>query len=142
MNDRSFRRSCRDRWVFGVCGGLASFLGLPGWMLRLALILLVLGTRLGPLLAVAYGVASFAVPEEETPVEGAVEGQPVRAELENAPRVAGRPWLLLGLVLIGAGVVALCREIWGLDLQKYLFPLFLVVVGVMLLVMAARKKSS
>ena len=38
------RRSTSDRWLGGVCGGLASFTGLDTWLWRLALtLLLILG---------------------------------------------------------------------------------------------------
>jgi phage shock protein PspC (stress-responsive transcriptional regulator) len=38
------RRSSTDRWLGGVCGGLASFTGLDTWLWRLALtLLLILG---------------------------------------------------------------------------------------------------
>jgi phage shock protein C len=38
------RRSSTDRWLGGVCGGLASFTGLDTWIWRLALtLLLILG---------------------------------------------------------------------------------------------------
>jgi len=142
MNIKSFRRSSRDKWIWGICGGLSPILGgIPSWVIRLALILLVLGTRVGFLFVIAYIVTFFAVPEEDVSVSYSVDGQPTQATVENMPGIAGRPWLLLGLVLIAAGAVILCREIWGIDLQKYLFPAFLVIAGVMVLFMAAGRKK-
>jgi phage shock protein PspC (stress-responsive transcriptional regulator) len=38
----SFRRSRDDRWLGGVCGGLAQLTGVASWVLRLIFILLLL----------------------------------------------------------------------------------------------------
>jgi len=55
-------RSRDDRWLSGVCGGLAKYLGLDSNLVRL---LVVLGTVLGlGSLLVAYVVAWILMPEE------------------------------------------------------------------------------
>jgi phage shock protein C len=55
-------RSRDDRWVAGVCGGVATYLGVDANLVRLVV---VLGTVLGlGSLAVAYIVAWFLMPEE------------------------------------------------------------------------------
>jgi phage shock protein C len=54
-------RSRDDRWVAGVCGGVASYLGVDANLVRLVV---VLGTVLGfGSLAVAYIVAWILMPE-------------------------------------------------------------------------------
>jgi phage shock protein C len=47
-----FRRSRDDRWLGGVCGGLAQMTGLASWALRLIFILLLLCGGTGALLYV------------------------------------------------------------------------------------------
>jgi phage shock protein C len=55
-------RSRDDRWVAGVCGGVATYLGVDANLVRLVV---VLGTILGfGSLAVAYIVAWILMPEE------------------------------------------------------------------------------
>jgi phage shock protein C len=55
-------RSRDDRWVAGVCGGVATYLGVDANLVRLVV---VLGTVLGfGSLAVAYIVAWILMPEE------------------------------------------------------------------------------
>jgi phage shock protein C len=55
-------RSRDDRWVAGVCGGVATYLGVDANLVRLVV---VLGTVLGfGSLAVAYLVAWILMPEE------------------------------------------------------------------------------
>ncbi|MGH3368980.1 MAG: PspC domain-containing protein, partial [Nocardioidaceae bacterium] len=51
-----------DRWISGVCGGVARYLGVDSNLVRL---LVVIGTILGfGSLAVAYVVAWILMPEE------------------------------------------------------------------------------
>jgi phage shock protein PspC (stress-responsive transcriptional regulator) len=46
----SLQRSTTDRWLGGVCGGLAQTLGLASWVTRMAFILLLLCAGTGVLL--------------------------------------------------------------------------------------------
>jgi len=58
---RRLVRSPDDRWLGGVCGGLAAYTGLDPNLVRL---LVVLGTLLGAgSLAVAYVVAWIIIPQ-------------------------------------------------------------------------------
>ena len=55
-------RSRDDRWIAGVCGGVAKYLGVDANLVRL---LVVLGTIFGfGSLAIAYVVAWILMPEE------------------------------------------------------------------------------
>lgn len=58
------RRSNTDRWLGGVCGGLAQTLGLASWMTRLAFALLLLCAGTGVLL---YLVLWIFLPLAPTP---------------------------------------------------------------------------
>lgn len=57
-----FRRSSSDRWLAGVCGGLARATGLAAWVWRLLLTLLVLFGGVGALL---YVLLWIFVPSDE-----------------------------------------------------------------------------
>ena len=46
----SLRRSASDRWLGGVCGGLATFTGMESWLWRLLLALTFLAGGIGILL--------------------------------------------------------------------------------------------
>lgn len=61
LRDRRLVRSRDDRWVAGVCGGTAAYLGVDANLVRLALVAaVVLGFGTGILLYVA---AWFVMPE-------------------------------------------------------------------------------
>jgi phage shock protein C len=56
-------RSKTDRYLGGVCGGLAKYFAVDAVLIRLALIIIVLATGFFPGV-VAYVLAVFLVPEE------------------------------------------------------------------------------
>lgn len=63
----AFRRSRSDRWVGGVCGGLAQLSGLAAWVWRLAFALLALCAGGGVLI---YLLLWIFVPQDEAPFDG------------------------------------------------------------------------
>jgi phage shock protein C len=63
----ALRRSRDDRWVGGVCGGLARISGLAPWLWRALFVLLVLCGGTGVLL---YLLLWILVPEDEAPLGG------------------------------------------------------------------------
>jgi len=58
-------RSKKDRMIAGVCGGLASYIGIDPTLVRL---LFILGLIAGGSTLLAYIVMMIVVPEEPTPV--------------------------------------------------------------------------
>ena len=63
----NFRRSKRDRWLFGVCGGLAQAQGWNSNVVRLVTAVLAIaipGVSLIPVLAV-YIILGFVLPESD-----------------------------------------------------------------------------
>lgn len=59
-----FRRSTTDRWLGGVCGGLAVTTGMEAWLWRLVFALLMIAGGTG---LVAYLIMWIFVPLETTP---------------------------------------------------------------------------
>jgi len=67
------RRSVSDRWLGGVCGGLAQTTGVAGWLWRLGFVLMLLCAGSGALL---YLLLWLLLPSEERPAP--VSGSPLR----------------------------------------------------------------
>lgn len=40
MSNKKLVRSPEDRWIAGVCGGIAEYTGLPSWLIRVIAIVL------------------------------------------------------------------------------------------------------
>lgn len=58
-----FRRSLQDRWLGGVCGGIAQLTGVASWVWRLAFVMMMVCAGTG---LVAYLLLWIFVPLEET----------------------------------------------------------------------------
>jgi phage shock protein PspC (stress-responsive transcriptional regulator) len=56
------RRSARDRWIAGVCGGIGRLTGVEGWIWRM---LFVLGLVFGGFTVFVYVVMWIFVPSED-----------------------------------------------------------------------------
>jgi phage shock protein PspC (stress-responsive transcriptional regulator) len=61
-----FRRSRNDRWLGGVCGGIAEVTDVPAWMWRLAFAALLVCAGTGLML---YLLLWIFVPEKELPAQ-------------------------------------------------------------------------
>jgi phage shock protein PspC (stress-responsive transcriptional regulator) len=70
------QRSASDRWLGGVCGGLAQHLGVAAWVLRMGFILLVLCAGTGVLL---YALLWFLLPLGPTPTRLGHDGGSLHA---------------------------------------------------------------
>ncbi len=95
---RLLRRSRTDRYIGGVCGGVAAYLNMDATLVRVLTVVITLFTGVP---VIAYLVALFLVPEEDVaprapvgqvgdPVWGA--GGPPWAQAPNQPPASTPPW--------------------------------------------------
>ncbi|MDX6647165.1 MAG: hypothetical protein QOK40_2892 [Miltoncostaeaceae bacterium] len=95
---RRLRRSRRNRWVTGVCGGLAEYFGLHPAVYRIIFAALALAGGTGILL---YAAAALVIPAEGT--DDSVAAQALREHRQ-------RPWLVIGLALFALALLALLSQ--------------------------------
>jgi phage shock protein C len=156
---RRLYRSRNDRMLFGVAGGFAEYLDMDPAFVRIIWALLILAGGAGFLL---YIVAAIVIPEAPygAPIgaaTGAVPGDASTSAADGAPAANTTPgqsaWatephrhrdgngaLVLGglLVIIGGWFIA--RDLPpGLD-ERFVGPGFLIVVGLVLVLGAMRRK--
>ena len=139
MNRRLTRS--RDAMVGGVAAGVANWIGADPALVRIAWALLVPLTAGAALLA--YIVAWIVVPEEPritAGVAGADVAATEREQTANGGDDEGRGALLVGGGLVLVGLWFLVREYlpdidWG-----FIWPLLLVVAGLVILVTASRRR--
>ncbi|MDP9468791.1 MAG: PspC domain-containing protein [Chloroflexota bacterium] len=153
MNRRLYK-SPTERVMSGVAGGVAEYLDTDPSIVRVVWALLAIIT--GGVFLVLYIVMWIVVPEgtlsSGKPADGAdpVTGQPADASASTwsaqparrARRDSGGGSWVVGLILIGLGGYFLAREYFpAVDLER-LWPLGLVVLGLLLLFAAMRRRPS
>ena len=144
MRERLYR-SRDERLFLGVAGGLAEWFDLDPSIVRLAFVLFSLAGGAG---LVVYIAMAIFVPERPpgVPIRSgvAMTGEaPTGADGGGRPRPRGdgRGALAFGVLLIVVGAWFLLRRaIPGLDLDNW-WPVFLIGIGVVLLVGAARGRD-
>ncbi|HEX6888397.1 MAG TPA: PspC domain-containing protein [Candidatus Nanopelagicales bacterium] len=127
---RRVERSIDDRWIGGVCGGLAEHFGQPAWIFRAAF---VVGLLLAGAGAVAYALMWLLLPLRTAPLGAPSVGRPA-GRPGAAPRTASLDLPgVLGIVALGLGVL-LALAALGLPVRVSLWaPLILVGGGVVVL---------
>ena len=152
---RRLYRSRTDRMMNGVAGGVAEYLDADPTVVRVIWALLAILT--GGAFAVLYIVMWAIVPEgpePAMPAEGGATGvdpttgQPVAASpstwsaqpVPRHRRGSGSGSYVVGLILVGLGLYFLIRDYFPqVNLDRF-WPLGLVVLGVVLLLVAMRRR--
>ena len=133
LTTRRATRSAEDRYLGGVCGGLAGHLGVPVTWLRVGFVVATVFSGLGPLL---YAGLWLMLPLEHESVE---EPQGLAAARRQGKRPSRRArgfddvGPLVALVALAVGGLLLLRQL-GFGFDSVLFwPLVLAAVGIALL---------
>ncbi len=105
MDVRRLYRSREDRWIAGVCGGLARYIGVDPTPIRLAFVLLSLWSGAGVLI---YLVMLLVVPEEPP---SQVVTDPLLPQEHGQEDPEARRMRMLGVILLLGGVYLLIRNI-------------------------------
>jgi phage shock protein PspC (stress-responsive transcriptional regulator) len=95
---KQLRRSRSDRWIAGVCGGLAEYFGLSAAIYRVLFVALALAGGTGIVLYVAAALVMPAEDREES----------ILAEVLRRHR--DRPWLVIGMALLALLVAFVLSE--------------------------------
>jgi phage shock protein C len=152
VRDRRLYKSATDHVIGGVAGGVAEYLDVDPSLVRVFWVLLALIT--GGVFLVIYIVMWIVVPLAPHAPEGAAspDGEPAQpggaapsgwnANPRPMRRSSGGGSWILGLILITVGLYFLAREyLTWLDLHR-LWPLSLVALGILLLVIAVRRRDA
>jgi len=127
---RRLYRSTSDRMFAGVCGGIAETYGSDPTAVRLLAAVIGIVTGIIPMLIV-YLVAAVVIPERPSgEFPPAVARQPIVSP--------GRGAIVVGVVLIVAGVAALGNEVLNVD-WDVLWPIALIAFGGVIVTAAWRR---
>lgn len=113
FSDRKLYRSKKDRIVFGVCGGVAEYLGIDSTLVRIIAVLLLFT---GTWFAILYLILGVIIPEN--PNDKSI---PAKTGMKDS-------YLLLGAGLIVLGVIILLNN-YGYLRWSDVWPIILVILG-------------
>ncbi len=130
MEPKRLFRSRDDRWIAGVCGGLARFFGVDPLPIRLAFVALSLWEGVGVLI---YLVMLLVIPEEASTQ---VVTDPIIPQEHSQEDPEARRLRTLGVILLLGGVYLLIRTINVLPpAGERAAALFLIVGGLLILLL-------
>jgi len=159
--EKRLYRSRSDRVIWGVCGGLARHFNIDPTIVRIIAVLLVFANGTGVL---AYIILTIVVPLESSTstttkevIEENVEemkgtadqiGHEIRSTFTGQAKTPGEPskarqhsYNIVGITLIVLGILFLLASfnfLWWLH-WNYIWPLILIVIGILIMVGANRK---
>jgi phage shock protein C len=139
---RRLYRSRTDSVLGGVAGGVADYLDADPAIVRIIWALLAIVT--GGIFFVLYIVMWIVVPETPdsttaTPVDAAAGATVVPAPAHRSTRRSGGGPMIFGLILVGLGAYFLIDEYLPQVDVNALWPIGLVVLGLVLLVTSLRR---
>jgi len=144
-NQKPLIRDLDHKMVAGVCAGLARYFSVDINLMRLICAVLMLAY---PVLIFVYLLLIFILPAEKTYTENFVSAPPsdnvdMVEETENVRDEAqGEGNILLGILLITAGVIFLFDQYFRWIGWKELWPLILILLGIYLLWDAVKNKPA
>ena len=142
MNRRIYR-SRKESMIAGVCGGLGEYFDIDPVIIRLIFVLLIFAGGAG---LIGYIIAWIIIPQApqdqigsgtKTPVETPAAGQPEGSEHTRRERGP----LFAGFVLITVGLLFLFSNLFRWFHFWELWPVILIVVGLMIVLKAKREKN-
>ena len=138
----SLARDLRNKWVAGVCAGFARYFGIDVNLTRLICLVLMLAY---PGLILIYILLAFIMPvaqdENDYAEPAATETDYTGDETFDKEGTSQDGNILLGILLITAGVIFLFDQFFRWLGWQQLWPLILILVGLYLLLDAFGKKD-
>ncbi|MGI6348114.1 MAG: PspC domain-containing protein [Patescibacteria group bacterium] len=128
-NRKKIYRSRSDRFLFGVCGGIAQYFEIDTIIVRLIFLALFIGGGSG---LIVYLICAILIPAEEQKSENKIiDGE----EISEKKKI---DWsVLLGLIFILLGFILLTDIIFGFRIFRFFWitfwPLLLIFIGLLIL---------
>lgn len=138
MSAEKLTRSESDRIIAGVCGGIATYIGVDSTIVRLLFLLLAFATGIGLFL---YAVLWVVMPLENLEDSIYLNGEPAP---QTEPADKGNQMRTMGVLLLLFGGFFLLQQIGIFNwISAGLFwPIVLIGVGVYLLILRNQKQDS
>jgi len=150
MKERKLYRSCADRYVAGVCGGLAEYFDLDPLLVRLVFAILAIpGVSI-----VFYILAWILIPNNPT-CHGTKNGaEEIRSRAEEIGKIfkegisrekfrndSGKTRTIIGGMIILIGILSLLEIIFKINVWALSWPAGLIIIGLLILKAGTKRRE-
>lgn len=140
MKDKKLYRSCDDRLIAGVCGGLGEYFDIDSSIVRLVFALLLIAGGSGLLVYIIAWVVIPSDPKCVTKETGAEEikqkaetfAKEVKKELKDHKSLNSTK-TIFGLIVLLLGITLLMENLFGLHLWQNIWPIVVIAVGIVII---------
>lgn len=132
--EKKLQRDTRNKVIGGVCAGLANYFGMDASLLRLLLALMILFAGSGFWL---YIILWIVMPAGDPQVTRE-NGDAIMSDIIEPTKV-NKGSLVIGLILIGLGALGLLHRFVPSFSWQMLWPVFLIVLGIILIIPKDKK---
>jgi phage shock protein PspC (stress-responsive transcriptional regulator) len=129
METKRLYRSCRDKVLGGVAGGLGEYVDVDPLLFRI-IFLLMLFSGVG---FAAYIIAWILIPENPECKEKKTGAQEIKEKTLNMSTDLKNGKFLIGFVLLAFGALILSENLFGVQIWKIFWPSILILIGVYLI---------
>ena len=149
MREKRLYRSCNDRFIAGICGGLAEYFDLDSLLIRLIFVIL----ALSGVSIVFYILAWLWIPIDpacKNQESGAEEmSRTAKKVAENVRETFGKSGhnykrgdgrVVVGSIILVIGVFTFLESVLHINLWHIVWPLFLVIIGVLIISGSLKRK--
>ncbi len=141
MKEKKLYRSCDDRLIAGVCGGLGEYFEIDAAIIRLIFALVFFAGGAGLLI---YVVAWIIIPSnpncggsqtgaEEIKEKAQDFAKEVKEHVKNRKTLSGSR-TIFGLIILLLGIALLVENLFGLNIWQNFWPIVIIAIGLVIII--------
>lgn len=123
-------RSEKEKILAGVCGGIAEYFSIDPTIVRIAAVLILLGTHVAAV--VVYILCAIIIPKREE-YNTNYNDNDMNASTEKSIISTEKNRTLLGLILVCVGVVFLLKKYLMWIKMEYIWAILLIIIGIVII---------
>ena len=128
MKQKKLQRQIANKWIFGVCSGLAEYLNIDVILVRVLFILLLLASA--PAAIIGYLLLAVMIPANDENTDYAANTDDKVTSTGGKSESGDNSNVFLGTLLIVIGLIFLFDDFFAWISWKKLWPVILIVLGI------------
>ncbi|MFA7253044.1 MAG: PspC domain-containing protein [Patescibacteria group bacterium] len=142
MSEKRLYRSCKNRMIGGVCGGIGEYFEIDPVLIRLIFVLLLFTS----ISFVLYLIAWIIIPEgpncqSDKRSEESVEYETKENDKDSTYKPLTKSNVIIGSIIAILGLLFLIQNISGINVWANFWPVILIGIGLMLILSSTKEKK-